>query len=79
MQAATQRKKVISGTVVGGAIWLLALALHWSGCLTVTELKTLDHRFHRYADSTKAGNDIVLVAVDEASLEPTASGLGPVT
>jgi CHASE2 domain-containing sensor protein len=69
MQAATQRKKVISGTVVGGAVWLLALALHWSGWLTVTELKTLDHRFHRYADSTKAGNDIVLVAVDEASLE----------
>jgi CHASE2 domain-containing sensor protein len=45
------------------------LALHWSGWLTVAELKTLDHRFHRYADSTKAGNDIVLVAVDEASLE----------
>lgn len=69
MQAATRYNKVISGTVVGGVVWLLALALHWSGWLTVTELKTLDHRFHRYADSTKAGNDIVLVAVDEASLE----------
>jgi len=69
MQAATRYNKIISGTLVGGTVWLLALALHWSGWLTVTELKTLDHRFHRYADSTKAGNDIVLVAVDEASLE----------
>lgn len=50
-------------------MFLLALALHWSGWLTIAELKTLDHRFHRYADSTKAGNDIVLVAVDETSLE----------
>jgi adenylate cyclase len=69
MQAATRYNKLLSGAAVGGAVWLLALALHWSGWLTVTELKTLDHRFHRYADSTKAGNDIVLVAVDEASLE----------
>jgi adenylate cyclase len=69
MQAATQQKKVISGALVGGTVCLLALALHWSGLLTIAELKTLDHRFHQYADSTKAGNDIVLVAVDEASLD----------
>ncbi|SPP63101.1 hypothetical protein NITLEN_10187 [Nitrospira lenta] len=69
MQAATRYRKIISVTLVGGAVWLLAVALHWSGWLTITELKTLDHRFQRYADSTKAGNDIVLVAVDEASLE----------
>lgn len=69
MQVATQGKKLISGTLVGGTVFLLALALQWSGLLTVSELKTLDHRFYRYADATKAGNDIVLVAVDEASLE----------
>jgi len=69
MHVATQQKKWISGALVGGTVFLLALALHWSGWLTIVELKTLDHRFHRYADSTKAGNDIVLVAVDEASLE----------
>jgi adenylate cyclase len=68
MQVAIQQKKLISGTLVGGTVFLLALALHWSGLLTIAELKTLDHRFHWYADSTKAGNDIVLVAVDEASL-----------
>ena len=69
MHVATQQKKLISGALVGGTVFLLALALHWSGWLTIAELKTLDHRFHRYADPAKAGNDIVLVAVDEASLE----------
>jgi len=69
MQAATQQKKLISGMLVGVTVCFLALALHWSGLLTIAELKTLDHRFHQYADSTKAGDDIVLVAVDEASLE----------
>jgi adenylate cyclase len=69
MHVATQQKKLISGALVGGTVFLLALGLHWSGWLTIAELKTLDHRFHRYADPAKAGNDIVLVAVDEASLE----------
>jgi adenylate cyclase len=69
MQIAKQQKKLISGALVGGTVFLLALALHWSGWLTIAELKTLDHRFHLYADPAKAGNDIVLVAVDEASLE----------
>lgn len=69
MHVATQQKKLISGMLVGGTVFLLALALYWSGLLTIAELKTLDHRFHLYADPTKAGNDIVLVAVDEASLE----------
>ncbi len=69
MPVAIRQKKLISGMLVGGTVFLLALALHWSGWLTIAELKTLDHRFHQYADSTKAGNDIVLVAVDEGSLE----------
>src|SRR6476469_6281531 len=69
MHVATRQKKMFSGLLVGGTVFLLALALYWSGLLTVAELKTLDHRFHRYADPSNAGNDIVLVAVDEASLE----------
>jgi len=73
MHIATQQKKWMSGTLAGGTVCLLALVLHWSGWLTVAELKTLDHRFHRYADSAKAGNDIVLVAVDESSLETYGS------
>ncbi|HEX5549716.1 MAG TPA: CHASE2 domain-containing protein, partial [Nitrospira sp.] len=69
MHVASRQKKMFSGLLVGGTVFLLALGLYWSGLLTVAELKTLDHRFHQYADSTKAGNDIVLVAVDETSLE----------
>ena len=69
MPVATQQKKLISGMLVGGAAFLLALALYCSGWLAIAELKTLDHRFHRYADPAQAGNDIVLVAVDEASLD----------
>ena len=45
------------------------MAIHGSGLLDIDELKTLDHRYYRYADPAKAGKDIVLVAVDEASLE----------
>jgi adenylate cyclase len=69
MRVTAHQKKWLSGTLVGGTVCCLALALHWSGWLTIAELKTLDHLFQRYADSTKASQDIVLVAVDEASLE----------
>src|SRR5262245_52486424 len=69
MQVMTIQNKFISGTMVGIAVFLLALVLHWSEWLTIAELKTLDHRFHYYADLAKAGNDIALVAVDESSLE----------
>jgi hypothetical protein len=42
-------------SVGGGTVFLPALALHWSGWLTIAELKTLDHRFHRYEDPPKPG------------------------
>jgi hypothetical protein len=45
------------------------LALHWSALLRVVEFKTLDHRFTRYANPAQASPDIILVAVDEPSLE----------
>ena len=62
-------KKWLTGTAVGGGICLLAWLLQWSGAMTIAELRTLDHRFQQYADPRKAGKDIVLVAIDEASLE----------
>lgn len=64
-----RKKKWVMGTVVGGGVCLLAWLLQWSGATTIAELTTLDHRFHRYADASKAGKDIVLVAIDDASLE----------
>ena len=61
-------KKLCTATVVGAVVCLVALAVHWSGLLRVVELKTLDHRFSRYANPAQASPDIVLVAVDEPSL-----------
>ena len=69
MELSKPVKKLLTATAVGLAVFLLAVALHRSGLLEIAELKTLDHRYHQYADPAKAGKDIVLVAVDEASLE----------
>jgi len=69
MELSKPVKKRLTATAVGVSVFLLALALHGTGLLEIAELKTLDHRYNRYADPAKAGKDIVLVAVDEASLE----------
>ena len=69
MQVSASAKKQLTAAAVGLAVFLLTMAIHRSGLLTIVELKTLDHRYQQYADPTKAGKDLVLVAVDEASLE----------
>jgi adenylate cyclase len=63
------RTKLCIATGVAASLWLLILVIHWSGLLQVVELKTLDHRFFRYAQPTQASPDIVLVAIDEPSLK----------
>lgn len=62
-------KKLLVATAVGTGVFLLIVLIHQSGYLAVAELKTLDHRFQRYADPASARKDIVLIAIDEASLE----------
>lgn len=62
-------KRALVATVVGLSVCLCSAVLHAVGWLDVAELKALDYRFQHYADRAKAGQDIVLVAVDEASLE----------
>ncbi len=62
-------KKPLTAVAVGVIVCLVTLALRQSGLLALAELKTLDHRYQLYADPAKAGQDLVLVAVDEASLE----------
>lgn len=69
MELSKSAKKALIATAVGLSVFVLALALHRTGWLEIAELKALDHRFRIYADPSKAGRDIVLVAVDEASLE----------
>ncbi|MFQ5693370.1 MAG: CHASE2 domain-containing protein, partial [Nitrospinota bacterium] len=49
----------------------------WSlGVLEPQELKSLDHRFVRYARPERANRNIVIVAIDEASLEHVEDALG---
>jgi len=62
-------KKWFAASGIGLAVFIAAMALHASGLLTITELKSLDHRFKQYADPAKADKSLVLVAVDEASLD----------
>lgn len=62
-------KKIALATAVGLAVFLVALLLHVVGWLEVAELKSLDYRFQQHANPAEASQDIVLVAVDEASLE----------
>src|SRR2546428_8970270 len=69
MKAPKLLKKLWIGIVVGPSVFLLPIALHQSGYFAVAELKTLDHRFQRYAEPASARKDIVLIAIDEASLE----------
>jgi len=55
--------------VLGFSIACLAIVIHQTGWIEVAELKTLDYRFRHYADRKEAHPDIVLVTVDEKSLE----------
>ena len=61
-------KKWLAACGIGLAVFIATMALHANGLLTIAELKSLDHRFNQYADPAKADKDLVLVAVDEASL-----------
>lgn len=58
-----------TAVAIGAAVALLAVALSFLGPVEVVELKSLDHRFRLHADPAEASPDIVLVAIDEASLE----------
>lgn len=60
--------KRLIATAIGFAVFVLAVAVHDSGLFAVAELKSLDHRYHQYADPAKADKGIVLAAVDEESL-----------
>ena len=61
--------KPLRAAAVGFGVFLIVAALHASGLLSLAELKALDHRFQHYSDPEEAGHDLVLVAVDELSLE----------
>lgn len=61
--------RVRNATLIALCVCLLALAVHQAGWLAIVELKSLDYRFQVLAQPSHALPDIVLVTVDEASLE----------
>lgn len=63
------RKKILSAVAVGLTVFALVAGLSTSRWFEVAELKALDHLIRRYADSAKADSNLVLLAIDESSLE----------
>jgi adenylate cyclase len=63
------QKKVLSAVAVGLTVFALVAGLRTSRWFEVAELKALDHLVRRYADPAKADSNLVLLAIDESSLE----------
>ena len=63
------RKKILSAVAVGLTVFALVAGLSTSRWFEVAELKALDHLIRRYADPAKADSNLVLLAIDESSLE----------
>jgi adenylate cyclase len=63
------QKKVLSAVAVGLTVFALVAGLSTSRWFEVAELKALDHLVRRYADPAKADSNLVLLAIDESSLE----------
>ena len=63
------QKKVLSAVAVGLTVFALVAGLSTSRWFEVVELKALDHLVRRYADPAKADSNLVLLAIDESSLE----------
>ncbi|MGQ0811688.1 MAG: CHASE2 domain-containing protein [Nitrospiraceae bacterium] len=69
MDLSKQTKKILASTAVGLSVFACAVALHQSRWLDVAELKALDYFFRAFAKPADAHQDLVLMAIDEASLE----------
>ncbi len=63
------RKKILSAVAVGLTVFALVAGLSTSRWFDVAELKALDHLVRRYADPAKADSNLLLLAIDESSLE----------
>lgn len=63
------RKKLLSAVAVGLTVFALVAGLSTSRWFEVAELKALDHLVRRYADPAKADSNLLLLAIDESSLE----------
>ncbi|HET9963204.1 MAG TPA: adenylate/guanylate cyclase domain-containing protein, partial [Nitrospiraceae bacterium] len=69
MESSKLTKRVLSALAVGLAVFAFVTLLQTLQWFDVAELKALDHLVRRYADPRKADPAIVLLAIDESSLE----------
>ncbi len=63
------RKKALRGAKVGLAVFAASLLLGWLGLFRSLEWKSWDARLQLLADPERASKDIVLLAVDQYSLD----------
>ncbi|WP_447599162.1 CHASE2 domain-containing protein [Nitrospira sp. Nam80] len=69
MRLSRQQKKILSALAVALGVFVTVVLVQMTGWLQVAELKALDHVIRGYADPAKAHPGIVLIAIDESSLE----------
>ncbi|MBP6607715.1 MAG: adenylate/guanylate cyclase domain-containing protein [Nitrospira sp.] len=62
-------KKILSALAVSLTVFAVVAGLSSTRWFEVVELKALDHLVRRYADPAKADPNLVLLAIDESSLE----------
>ena len=67
---------MLSGGIVGLCVFFLVLALYLAGLITTIERKTQDFRFRITAGSHTIDEDIVIITVDEESLQFYREDLG---
>jgi adenylate cyclase len=69
-KAGSKRRKIIlRGAAVGLAVFALAVLLNTAGAFRTLEWKSWDGRLRLLADPGRASKDIVLMAVDQSSLD----------
>ncbi|HSR14060.1 MAG TPA: adenylate/guanylate cyclase domain-containing protein [Thermodesulfobacteriota bacterium] len=71
----TRARKIMLGAVIGAIAWLVTLILYYSGVLESYELQSYDQLCRMKALNSPAPRDVVLIAVDQGSLE-AAKGQG---
>ena len=69
MASSTRTTKLFSALAVGLAVFCLVAGLRMTRWFEVVELKALDHLVRRYAEPANADSNLVLLAIDESSLE----------
>jgi len=63
------RKKAVRGAAVGGAVFALTILLNMAGAFRTLEWKSWDSRLKFLSNPGRASTDIVLMTVDQSSLD----------